>query len=246
MPTIKHDVFISYAREDEQIARTLFTDLLKEGINAWFDQEALLPGQNWKTEIRKAIRECSYFLALLSTRSVNKRGFVQKELKDALDVFEEMCDDQIYIVPIRIEECYPKDEKLHELHWVDIFPKYEYGYKKILAALNISSKNPGVEQPIYEDLYGHTQSFARAGPEIKITVIDPKGMSPPIECDAIIDTGAVMSCLPYLIVKRIGGIKCRTLSTKSIDGRTYPVRTYILDIMIGSQTLMNTEIIGAC
>ncbi len=56
-------VFISYATEDHETAAGLYHDLKRAGIDAWFDREDLLPGQNWKLEIRRAIKGCSHFRA---------------------------------------------------------------------------------------------------------------------------------------------------------------------------------------
>jgi hypothetical protein len=44
-------VFISYAREDYNLAKRLYVSLSSLGINAWLDRENLLPGQNWPVEI---------------------------------------------------------------------------------------------------------------------------------------------------------------------------------------------------
>jgi hypothetical protein len=37
--------------------RGLYTRLTQDGVDAWFDKAKLLPGQDWKLEIRKAVRE---------------------------------------------------------------------------------------------------------------------------------------------------------------------------------------------
>ena len=55
--------------------------LLSVGLNPWIDKENLLPGQEWKRTITKAISESSYFIALLSTNSISKKGYIQKELR---------------------------------------------------------------------------------------------------------------------------------------------------------------------
>ena len=41
-------VFISYAREDEIIAKKIYNDLKKRGIIAWLDVEQIKPGEKWK------------------------------------------------------------------------------------------------------------------------------------------------------------------------------------------------------
>ena len=59
------------------------------GIDVWFDKYPLRGGQRWTVEVRKATKGCRYFLALLSSKSVSKRGCVQKELTDALNLLDE-------------------------------------------------------------------------------------------------------------------------------------------------------------
>ena len=128
-------IFISYAKEDHKIAKKICHDLKDEGFTTWFDSDDLQAGQNWKNTIIQEIKNCSYFLALLSSHSISKRGFVQKELKIALDVLDEFPDSEVFFIPLRIEECDPKNEKLREIHWIDVFIDYENGFKRLLNAL---------------------------------------------------------------------------------------------------------------
>ncbi len=78
-------MFISYAREDLETARKIYDDLKEAGLDPWMDKSDIVPGQNWKFAISQAIRESEYFIALLSSESVSKRGYVQKEFGHALD-----------------------------------------------------------------------------------------------------------------------------------------------------------------
>lgn len=130
-------VFISYAKEDYEIAKKLYDDLKRYSyISTWLDTEAILPGQNWKVTISQAIEDSSYFLALLSSKSLSKKGFVQKELKIALDILDEFPLSKTFIIPIRLEQCeLIADKRLQELHWVDLFTNYEKGLGKILQVL---------------------------------------------------------------------------------------------------------------
>ncbi|MDM8550085.1 toll/interleukin-1 receptor domain-containing protein [Desulfobacterales bacterium HSG2] len=56
-------VFISYAREDIEIAGRLYDDLKSAGVTPWMDEKDLLPGQDRKVHITKAIWNCKYFIA---------------------------------------------------------------------------------------------------------------------------------------------------------------------------------------
>ena len=127
-------LFLSYAREDIESATILCDDLRRRDIDVWFDRDSLLPGQNWKREVKKAINNSHFFIALISKNTINKKGFVQKELKQALDILDEIPTSKIYIIPVRLDECILSDEKLKEIHLVDLFPSWSDGVLKILKA----------------------------------------------------------------------------------------------------------------
>ncbi|MBK6995983.1 MAG: toll/interleukin-1 receptor domain-containing protein [Lewinellaceae bacterium] len=78
---------------------------LHNNINAWIDEKDLIPGQDWKLEIEIALTRSNIVLICLSNNSISKVGFVQKEIKYALDKFEEYPEGIIYIMPIRLEDC---------------------------------------------------------------------------------------------------------------------------------------------
>jgi hypothetical protein len=125
-------VFISYAREDEKVVRFLYESLTAVGCEAWIDFHNLLPGQNWKYEIKNQIKNCDFFVLCLSKHSSSKRGFVQKEIREALEVLELMPDGRIFLIPIRLEEC-NVPESLSDRHYVDLFA--EDGLSKLLMAM---------------------------------------------------------------------------------------------------------------
>lgn len=132
-------VFISYAHEDIEIVKKFHKELTQTGITVWFDKESLRPGEHWRPAIKKAIRSCRFFIALLSSNSVGKRGYVQNELREALDVLDELPESDIFLLPIRINECQPSHQKLYDIQWVDLFPSWEVGMKKILNAISENS-----------------------------------------------------------------------------------------------------------
>ena len=82
----KPQIFLSYASEDRKRVKGIYDRLKAEGFKPWMDTEDLLPGQAWKQEIAKAIRESDFAIVVLSSVSVSKRGYVQKEFKLALEV----------------------------------------------------------------------------------------------------------------------------------------------------------------
>jgi len=133
--------FISYAREDLAIASQLYDDLRALGAEPWMDKKNLLGGQNWRVAIRRAVRESSHFVAILSSNSVSKRGFVQKELREAISVLEEFPPNEIFVIPVRLENVEPTHEALKDLHWIDLFPSYDAGLHALGKSL---TKAPAV------------------------------------------------------------------------------------------------------
>lgn len=130
-------VFLSYAREDQEDAKKIFNNLRKNGVSVWadFDDVSLPPGSKWEPAIKRAIRESRYFLAILSSNSVSKKGFVQKEIVIALEILDEFPEKDIFLIPVRLNECSPSHEKLKEIHWIDMFPSWEDGISKILSVV---------------------------------------------------------------------------------------------------------------
>ena len=135
MANQKPTIFISYAREDLETVEQIYNDFKKAGVNPWLDQEEILPGDNWKLKIKKAIKTCSYFLAVLSTNSVSKEGYVQRELKMALDLLEEKPPNKRFLIPVKIDECQPLDDRLNDIHQADLCKNYDREFRLILKAI---------------------------------------------------------------------------------------------------------------
>ena len=63
---------------------------------------------------------------------MTKAGFVQKEIRVALEVAEEQPEGVIYIIPLRLEEC-TVPTTLRRWQWVDYY--HSQGYERLLRAL---------------------------------------------------------------------------------------------------------------
>lgn len=134
-------VFLCHATQDKPDVRKLYKQLNSEGIDVWLDEEKLIPGQNWRLEIPKAVRSSDVIIVCLSGNSISKEGFVQSEIKTALDFATEKPEGTIFIVPLRLEEC-EVPESLRHLQWVNYF-KYK-GIERLLFALRTRAENLGL------------------------------------------------------------------------------------------------------
>ena len=140
-------IFISYAREDKQWAQFVYRRLKDANYRPWIDTEDILPGAQWDAAIREALREADFLVFCLSSNSVKKRGYVQREIRIACDLWQEKLDDDIYILPIRFDDCELPDA-LRRFQWVDLRPPYKgIGWKRILAAIEEGAKRRGIGTP---------------------------------------------------------------------------------------------------
>lgn len=129
-------VFLSYAKEDRQSAIRLRGALIRHGIKrVWFDEDALKGGDPWADTTLDAIDRSRYFIALLSSRSVKKTGFVQKEIRQAIERLERHPPGAAFLIPVRLDPCHPSHPRLTGIQWTDLFPKWRTGVTKLVQRI---------------------------------------------------------------------------------------------------------------
>jgi hypothetical protein len=137
-------VFLCHSSRDKFIARDLYERLSKDGFNPWLDEESLVPGQNWLEEIPKAVRTSDVVIVCLSGGSINKEGYVNKEIKIALDVADEKPEGAIFVIPLKFEDCKVPD-RLSRWHWVNFFgDEREKAYGRLMRALHSRAESLGL------------------------------------------------------------------------------------------------------
>jgi hypothetical protein len=161
------DIFISYKREDQSVARRLADALKKKGLSVWWDPK-LRAGEHFDDAIEKALNEARCVLVIWSKLSVNSR-YVKDEATYALK--------RKKLVPIAIEKIdLPfrfegiHTEQLIDWDGSDKFP----GYQKLLADIikildgpQVKSVEPNrkiVEAEKRQDKY---EQFESKAPELK-------------------------------------------------------------------------------
>lgn len=138
-------VFFSYANVDQGRVLPFFDALEKDGFNVWLDCKKLKPGQNWDFEIKRAFDKSTLVVAFLSEASVGKRGYVQRELKLALDKLSEKLIDDIYIIPVLLDEDLPIPEQLKGIqcisaHAPDCLPRVSEALTYQLGRLGLQTQ----------------------------------------------------------------------------------------------------------
>lgn len=136
------------------------------GLDPWMDQERLLPGQSWEREIDRALNEANVVILFMSPRSVKKRSFVTREANTAIANLRYKNADDIYIIPVLIEQCEVPDEISKRAQYIQIS---EPGAKnKIIASIMRAAEQQeiailnGVEHGPYQ-IYSRSLEEKKSG-----------------------------------------------------------------------------------
>jgi hypothetical protein len=114
---MSHDVFISYARGDRELAAYLARKLDERGVSVWYDA-ALAAETRSEAETDKAIREAGLFVMLFSQEG-NRSDRMRRELALADSLGKP-------VVPFLLENTQPKGAYLHPLadrNWIQAHPE---------------------------------------------------------------------------------------------------------------------------
>jgi len=133
-------VFVAYVEEDLALARRLRDGMAAAGCAPWMDKDKLMPGQNWPRAIRRAIEISDAFVACFSVRSSSKRGPFQSELRWALHCAQRMPLDETFVVPVRLEACAVPRQIQERVQYVDLFPDWDAGVKRVIRAVQAGRK----------------------------------------------------------------------------------------------------------
>jgi hypothetical protein len=126
-------VFLCHSSGDKEAVRRLYRTLRRAGIDPWLDEEDLVGGQDWGLEIPRALRNSAAVIVCLSTEAITKTGYVHKEVKVALEIADQQPEGQIFIIPVRLDDC-SMPERLMKWQRVDLFKPD--GETSLLRALN--------------------------------------------------------------------------------------------------------------
>ena len=129
-------VFLCHSSNDKPAVRELYQKLRAElWIQPWLDEEELYPGQDWNMEIEKAVEAADAIIVCLTKNSINKEGYIQRELRIVLDYADYKPEGTIYILPVRLEDCEPP-RRLRAWQYADYFEgQRERAISRMLVSL---------------------------------------------------------------------------------------------------------------
>ena len=174
-------VFLCHSSGDKPAVRELYQKLKVESwIDVWLDEEKLLPGQDWDYEIEKALDSSDAVIVTLSTGSVSKEGYVQKELRFVLDIAQEKPHGTIFILPVRLDDC-ERPRRLRPFQDIDYFPseRRDLAYARLKSSLERRAKELGIKPEAGSEKTPEVQNQTKTTPEPeKRSAMDQLGIAP--------------------------------------------------------------------
>ena len=147
--TKKH-IFLSYCGENRADVGALREELIAQGERVWWDGD-ILPGQDWRLAIRRALEAAYAVILCLSTEAVRRqRSGIYPEIADAIALLREYPPGSIFFLPVRLSECdVPKIEidstrTLDRLQYLDLFPPSSRttNIKRLVRAIRLAPHHP--------------------------------------------------------------------------------------------------------
>jgi hypothetical protein len=135
-------VFVAYVREDAAKAGRIFDDLVSAGFDPWMDERKLLPGQNWTRAIRNALETSDLAICCFSRNSIRKRSGFQAEIRYAIESARRLPLDEIFLLPVRLDDCPVPADVAREMQYVDLFPEWELGMSRVVEAIRRQVNRP--------------------------------------------------------------------------------------------------------
>jgi hypothetical protein len=145
-------VFLSYASEDRQAAQAIRDALPALGLEAWYDESALDGGDAWDQKIRRQIRECDFFMPLVSAQTeARHEGYFRREWRLAVERTLDMADDHTFLLPVAIDHTDQAGarvpEKFLAVQWLRLpggrpTPAFEALCRRLVAGQNRPQQPP--------------------------------------------------------------------------------------------------------
>lgn len=150
--TDESTIFLSYARPDQARVDEYYTYIKSKGLSPWMDKYEIKGGQNWDFETKKALKKAVIVVLFLSNNSVNRRGYVQREVKLALKQYETKLIEDIYIIPVAIDADLSIPEQLEDIHVIKA--EAVDSFAELVEAINHQLAEMGTTQASFAEQTG--------------------------------------------------------------------------------------------
>ncbi|MDI1319816.1 MAG: TIR domain-containing protein, partial [bacterium] len=119
-------VFLSYASQDAEAAKRIADSLRSSGVEVWFDADGGLEhGDEWDAKIRKQVKECVLFIAVISAHTqAREEGYFRIEWDLAAERARGIASGVAFILPVVIDDTRESDalvpDRFRSVQWTKL------------------------------------------------------------------------------------------------------------------------------
>ncbi|MFA5192336.1 MAG: TIR domain-containing protein [Verrucomicrobiia bacterium] len=141
-PVFTHDVFLSHSSKDKAVVRPLAERLQKDGLNVWFDEWVLKPGDSIPAKIEEGLEHSR---VLVLCMSANAFGSDWAQLEAGAFRFRDPLNQERRFIPLRLDDASIKGSLAQFLYLNWLPADREQGYSKLLEACRPPAQQVVVE-----------------------------------------------------------------------------------------------------
>lgn len=142
-------VFLSYARQDADLARQVARALKSHGLEPWLDETEIAPGDDLLARVAEAVEQADVFCLALTPMALTKR-WVMVELRMALSA--EIERGKPTVIPMLLLDCEIPVELRHKVY-VDFRGRFEAAMHEVVRRITGEESAPVVpKQAVIADM----------------------------------------------------------------------------------------------
>lgn len=136
-------LFLAHAKEDESATEEIYERLKSIGYNPWMDIKDIPAGVNWDFEIQKNFSNSNIVIIILSHISVQKNGYIRREINDAIEKLKYYKPDDIFVIPLLIDDAQVPSYISSKIQFIDF--KRSDSWNILEKSLHLASTQQNLE-----------------------------------------------------------------------------------------------------
>ena len=108
--------FISYPREQFQVAKVIYDILQQVGITTFLDKKSLTVGDEWEAKIFRELKHADFVILICSKETFSKSTMIARELELIYKRLPNNITNPLYLKPVKIGEVVLPDQ-ISRIHY---------------------------------------------------------------------------------------------------------------------------------
>lgn len=137
-------IFLSYTRDDQDKVKPFYEDLKNRKFTPWMDFFDLLPGMSWNDEIKSHMSDTDVCILFISSKSLDRIGYVRRELNYFIDKLDEFPKNYIFCIPILLDDCLPPSDLTSKVQYIKVPSVEDESWNKVLSSLSLAASQRNI------------------------------------------------------------------------------------------------------